>query len=201
MRKLLSIAAMIIAVPLMAAGCFGGPSAQEQAQNAAANSANSNGFYVPKNHLEQKNYNDRQRLADDPATIIWCTFFPPTVGQEPITVPIAGKLTSSGKKPVPDSAASDPNWTQDPGPDGMYGSSAEYRYGFDPTRTVYYDFTQLPSICTNAPLIWQKNKTTIAVGTDTTLSSLDKAASAALAKGNAKQAAQILRGAESKVGK
>lgn len=190
---------------LLAGGtaCGPGQSAADKSAAAAEKNAANNAFYVPSHKVEQQNYNDRQRLADNPSTILWCTFFPPTVGQEPITVPIAGKLTSSSKRPTPGTWTADTGGpgTERVGPDGMYGSSVEYRYGFDPTRTQYYDFTQLPSICTNTPLIWQKNKTTIAIQTDATLSSIDKAATAALNAGNAKEALKLLKGAESKGGK
>jgi hypothetical protein len=175
-----------LALTVLAAGC--GQTAQEKAANRAQRKADANAFYVPQHAMEQQNYNDRQRLGDNPSTILWCTFYPPTVGQEPITVPIAGKLTSSGKRPFADDTGL--------GPDGMYGSSVEYRYGFDPTRAIYYDFAGMASICTNAPLVYQLNKTVIATQTATTLTSLDKAAEAALKAGDAKKAAAILHQAE-----
>src|SRR6201987_5986521 len=135
------------------AGCGPtGTSAADQAQKASDNLQSQ--IYQSKNNIEFRNYNDRQKLADNPATILWCTFFPPGVqgtsnGTTPgqaFTVPIAGKLTSSNKRPY-DSTG----WSGDvyginlPGPDHMFGSSSEYRYGFDPTRAIYYDFTDLAS--------------------------------------------------------
>lgn len=45
--------------------------------------------YVPKNDVEGRNYNARQKLADNPATLIWCTTYPPTPNAKAFTVPAA----------------------------------------------------------------------------------------------------------------
>jgi hypothetical protein len=193
MNKTIVGTVVALGVVGVATGCNG--SSQSNAQQQAQSKASHHRVYIPRNDLELQNYNDRQRLADDPTTIVWCTFYPPTPGSKAFTVPIAGKLTSSGKTPFPQSAPSTDNWTQDPGPDGMYGQSSEYRYGFDPTRGVYYDFTTLASFCTNEPTVYQSQQTAIVVKTDATLSSLDHAAQAALKSGNAKRAAAILASA------
>lgn len=151
-------------------GC--GESAHDQSEHAAENLEGQ--IHQAKHNLEFRNYNLRQEIADNPATILWCTFFPPGVqgtsnGSTPgqaFTVPISGKLTSSGKRPYLD----------EPGPDHMYGSSVEYRYGFDPTLSIYQDFTNLPSYCTTEPTVWQAKQTTLVVQTDKTLSNLSKQA-------------------------
>lgn len=200
-NKVWVISATLSVALLLTAGLTacstGGTTASKQAQKQSNQLQGQ--IYQSQHDIEFNNYNLRQRMADDPSTILWCTFAFPNTGLQPITVPIAGKLTSSNKRPYDDHV-----YTQDygaeelPGPDHMFGSSSEYRYGFDPTRTIYYDFTGLPSFCTNTPLVWQKNETHIVVETAATLGSIDKAAQSALKAGDAKKALEILKGAESK---
>lgn len=167
--------------------------------------------YQSKHNVEFDNYNLRQKVADDPSTILWCTFFPPgvqgvgngsTAGQA-FTVPVAGKLTSSNKRSYSDVRYVDAGnyaWYQQqvPGPDHMFGASSEYRYGFDPTLTTYYDFTGLASFCTTEPTVWQAKKTQIVVNTDKTLTALTHAAEAAIKAGQPEKALGLLKTAESK---
>src|SRR5262249_21146719 len=140
---------LVLMVVVIGSSSCGDTSSAQQASQDASNKLQ-NQIYQPKHDVEFHNYNDRLRVSDDPSTILWCTFFPQTPAQEPITVPIAGKLTSSNKRPYRGTYEADNGapGTEIPGPDHMFGSSSEYRYGFDPTRTIYYDFTDLPSICT-----------------------------------------------------
>jgi len=78
----------------------------------------------------------------------------------------------------------------------MYGSSSEYRYGFGPTgKADYIDFTNLASVCTTQPKVWQAN-TPILTATSTTLTSITNAAEAALRAGNGKKAQEILNKAD-----
>jgi len=112
-----------------ASSCESGPSnAQQSAIDAAAN----NDIYEP---IELKNYNARQELTDNPNTILWCSVYPSNPNVTPYTVPIVGKLTSGNKRPY---ATSQVQFQEDytpeiPGPDKMFGTSGEYRYGFDST--------------------------------------------------------------------
>ncbi len=164
------------------------PNAQEQAQNTAANRVN----YIPKNDVEGKNYNARQALADNPASIIWCTVYPANPGVKPFTVPVVGKLTSGNKRPYPtevnkqytDSGSYFPEL---PGNDGFYGSSGDYRYGFGPDG-VYEDFTDIATFCTSAPTLIQKQTTQIAITSDGDTTSLDQRAETALKACRAKNA-------------
>lgn len=202
-RKTKAALVSFAALAVVAAGCGGGKKSSAVSASQKASAALQSQIYQDKNNVEFKNYNDRQKLADDPSTILWCTFYPPTVGQQPFTYPIAGKLTSSNKRPYSTTAYIDAGnyawYPKDvPGPDHMFGSSSEYRYGFDPTRTQYVDFTALPSFCTNKPTTYQANKTNIVVTTDATLNGIDKAAQAALKAGDAKKAMAILSQAGSK---
>lgn len=179
------VAAFALAVMALSAcsGPSGGPSnksAQEQAQDRAKTRTN----YVPKNDVEGNNYNARQRIADSPSTLIWCTAFPTNPNAKPVTIPIVGKLTSGNKRPYPnlrefhggaDGTVSGSDYFNPElaGPDGMFGSSGEYRYGFRPDG-VYVDFYNLETYCTSAPTVFQKQSTTIDLsssGNDTNVES------------------------------
>jgi hypothetical protein len=167
------------------ASCGGGAKPQQQApamQQAQAQ-AQANNVYIPKNHVEQNNYNLRQQIADNPATIIWCTSAFSTPGAPMFTVPIIGKLTSGGKRPLPTEQAQIDTDTfgytyypELPGPDGMYGSSGEYRYGFGPDGT-YYEFYGIETTCSSQPTIFQKENTKIVGGIDPALAAAQQQAS------------------------
>jgi hypothetical protein len=137
--------------------------------------------YVPKNDVEGHNYNARQAIADNPATLIWCTAFPTSPNAKAFTVPIVGKLTSGGKRPYPTSIVRDgyPYNPELAGPDGMYGVSGEYRYGFDPAGN-YHDFYNLETYCTSVPNVVQREQTTIIVKTSSNLELVDSQVEAAL---------------------
>lgn len=144
---------------------------QMQAQYKAQRRAAERAAYVPNISLDFLNYDKRQRRSDDPTTIVWCTVFPPTPGVRPMTFPIVGKLTSGGKRP----------FATDPGPDGMYGSSGEYRYGFTPDDNMV-DVYNIASVCTTEPTVWMKEKTDIVIHQDASLVRAQAAAKAALDK-------------------
>lgn len=206
----------LVAIPVAAlaiAGCGGSSNSQPSAQDLARKGSDALQAQVhqSQHNVEFRNYNWRQQVADDPATIVWCTFFPPglqgvsnssTPGQA-FTVPIAGKLTSSNKRPYDSTSYTDAgnySWypTEVPGPDHMFGTSAEYRYGFGPTgKADYQDFTGLASYCTTEPKIWQA-KTPIVASTSTTLQSIGAAASDAIRAGDAGKAQRLLATAEGK---
>lgn len=96
----------------LTAGCGGSSShpasAVQQAQQASQSLQSQ--VHQSKSNIEFRNYNWRQEISDDPSTILWCTFFPPgltgvsdgTTPGQAFTVPIAGKLTSSNKRPYSD---------------------------------------------------------------------------------------------------
>ena len=141
-------------------------------------------IYVMKNDVEYRNYNRRQQLADDPTSILWCTSAFPVPGSPMFTIPIVGKLTSGSKRPFPISD------TQ-PGPDGMYGSSGEYRYGFT-TSGMYADWYNMQTFCTTEPTVWQRQSTTLVMQADPELLRVQTAARAALARGDTAEANRIL---------
>lgn len=195
-------------------GCGGDTTSSAQDQAVKESNALQSQVYQTKHNIDFRNYNLRQKVSDDPATILWCTFFPSgiqnvTDGSTPgqaITVPIAGKLTSSNKRPYDNvdywDAGSNSWYPRElPGPDKMYGASAEYRYGFDPTLTDYQDVTALPSYCTTNPKVWQTQKTQLVVETDKTINGLTKAAEASIRAGNPERALALLKQAETSYGK
>jgi hypothetical protein len=187
----IGVVAVLIAVASLTACTSSGSKPSGQASAAAV--ANSRQNYVPKNDVEGKNYNARQKLADDPTTILWCTVYPTSPNAAAFTVPIVGKLTSSGKRPY---ATTQVQYQSDyspevAGPDGMFGTSVEYRYGFRPDGT-YVDFTGLETYCATSPTIVQVQTTKIDLAVGDALSRANDAARAALGRGDKAGAQKIL---------
>lgn len=176
---------LAFAVGFTGAGCSGGdkPKAQPNAQEQAEKRVKERENYVPQNDVEGRNYNARQRIADNPATILWCTEYPSNPNAKPFTVPIVGKLTSGNKRPYPTAVVEYGDYgsyvPEKPGPDGFYGTSGEYRFGFDPAGN-YHDFYNLETHCTTVPDIIQKNTTEIAITVKGNLVDQDKRAEAAM---------------------
>lgn len=177
------------AILLMGAG-ESGCNPQQEARQEAQNRASSRRAYIPHNDLEFKNYDKRQRIADDPTMILWCTSSFPIPSSPLFTVPVVGKLTSGGKRPFPD----------DPGPDGMYGHSGDYRYGFTPAD-IYSEWYGMPVFCSAQPSVWQRESTTIVMRDDPTLLDAHKKAREALKGGNAAEANRLLEEAVNKAGR
>lgn len=177
-----------IAAALALSGC-GAPTNRIEANREAERQAEKRSPYIQKNDIEYNNYDKRQRMSDDPTTIMWCTFFPPTPGTQPITIPVVGKLTSGGKRVF---RSTDGNGYENVGPDGMFGSSGEYRYGFTPGDNMV-DIYNLPSFCTTEPTVWQRAQTEIIITTDASLVAASKAASSALKAGDGAAAYAAIR--------
>lgn len=180
-----------IAVVVLAATCGVALAActadETSGQQAAQDIAKNRQVFVPKNDVEGRNYNARQSMADNPATLIWCTAYPTNPNAKAFTVPIVGKLTSGNKRPyatsqVKDYSSSDSGTYNPelPGPDGMYGTSGEYRYGFDPAGN-YHDYYNIETYCTSVPDVIQKETTTIVVKVAGDLATADAQAQTALA--------------------
>ena len=64
---------------------------------------------------------------------------------------------------------------------GMFGTSDDYRYGFDPAGN-YHDFYGLEVYCTTVPTVIQKNTTEIAISVSGDLNALDRQVEVELAK-------------------
>lgn len=182
MKKIAALALAALAVPGLTACTTDERTSQQQAADVAASRQN----YIPTNDVEGHNYNARQAIADNPSTLIWCTAFPTSPNAKAFTVPIVGKLTSGNKRPYPTSQEVGGGNTgtsyynpELPGPDGMYGSSGEYRYGFDPAGN-YHDFYNVETYCTTVPNVVQKEQTTIVVKVAGDLNVVDQQVEAAL---------------------
>jgi hypothetical protein len=190
----------IALILLFVAGCGaeeeGTPkeSSQDRADNLAANVET----YDLKNTVELDNYNAKLALDDDPTTIIWCTAFPENASAPFITVPIAGKLTSSSTSALPPEVPVDRgnySWQMIPNTsvDGLYHPNPPpYRFGFTPGGQ-YVDFTGLSTFCTTNPLQFQRES--VEVDLDTGLNNATNAAQQALADGDKDRAQQIIEGA------
>lgn len=155
--------------------------------------------YDPVNHVELDNYNDKLALDDDPSTIIWCTAFPDNASAPFITVPIAGKLTSSSTTALnPEKVINGPgNGAESVVPnvsvDGLYHPNPpQYRFGFTPGHQ-YVDFFNMPTFCTTKPLQFQRSS--IQLDIDGELNQATSEAQQALQDGDGDQAQQILEDA------
>lgn len=180
MKKFLLAVGIFVFVAnlLFLVGC----SKQDAAIKAAIKKAdNREDYYIPKNDLDFKNYNKRQMISDDPTVILWCTSAFPIPSSPLFTVPIVGKLTSGSKRPFPN----------DPGPDGMYGPSGEYRYGLTPSN-VYADWYNMSTFCTTEPMVWQRKQTVIVMQQDPVLLEAHKEAREFLRKGQVNKANEVL---------
>ena len=151
--------------------------------------------YVMQNDVEFQNYNRRMQLADDPTTILWCTSAFSTPGSPLFTVPVIGKLTSGNKRPYPteivDAGDGESYFSELPGPDGMFGTSGDYRYGFTPTD-AYADWYNIETFCTTEPTVWQKESTVIVMESDPGLLEAQERAREALVRGDKEEAERIL---------
>jgi hypothetical protein len=154
---------------------------QQQAADAALKQAQNANIYVNHNQVELANYNKRQEIADNPATILWCTSSFPQSNSPMFTTPIVGKLTSSTKRP----------YSTEPDASGMYGGSTEYRYGFTPSG-FYADFYNIATFCTTELTLFQRQQTVVMLAPDDAVNVAQKQAQAALAAGDPKKATQIL---------
>lgn len=190
MKRLTIIAAMtvfaLLAIGLTACGGSGG-------RSAAAKQAEQNRRdfvpYIPHNGVEGANYNKAQELADNSSTIIWCTVMPQSSTAPVVTIPIAGKLTSST---VSAFSSVDGNGYPKASVDGLYHNSPPpYRYGFTPGgQYVEFDGTNGP-ICTTAVNEFQRQS--ISVKLDSGLTNATKRAEKALSEGKNAEAQQILQ--------
>lgn len=144
--------------------------------------------YEPINDVEFNNYNRAQRLYDSPTTIIWCSTTWGNASAPIITMPVAGKLTSSSVSLFPnqvirqygESGSYNPEL---PSVDGMYhGSPPPYRYGFTPGGQ-YIDFFNMPTVCTTALTSFQRESTRVDVSVDPRVAAAQKDAERALDAG------------------
>lgn len=145
-------------------------------------------------NAELRNYEGAQKLYSNPNTIIYCTTTWGNASAPLVTIPIAGKLTSSSVSFFPSTRAKvgggGDGWnTNEYTPerrsvDGLYhGSPPPYRYGFTPGGQ-YVDFFNMPTLCTTALTKFQRESTKVAITVDEASKAADAAAEDALAHGD-----------------
>lgn len=155
--------------------------------------------YLPTNNVELDNYNRAQELYDDPAAIQWCTAFPSSNSAPIITLPIAGKLTTSATSYFnPQERVSGSNGAVSlptRSVDGLYHGDSFYRYGFTPGGQ-YVDFSNsLELLCTTALTEFQRENTFVeGVDTSGDIEKLQQQAEEALKDGDRDKAVDILGG-------
>lgn len=155
--------------------------------------------YLPTNNVELDNYNRAQELYDDPAAIQWCTAFPSSNSAPIITLPIAGKLTTSATSYFnPQERVSGSNGAVSlptRSVDGLYHGDSFYRYGFTPGGQ-YVDFSNsLELLCTTALTEFQRENTFVeGVDTSGDIEKLQRQAEEALKDGDRDKAVDILGG-------
>lgn len=145
------------------------------------------------------NYNAAQKLYASKSTIVWCTTTWGNASAPLVTVPIAGKLTSSSVSFYPSSrAVLDSDTTRSEytperrSVDGMYhGSPPPYRYGFTPGGQ-YVDFSNMQVFCTTALTKFQRQNTKVSIENDPTAATADAQAQDALKRGDKAGAQKIL---------
>lgn len=152
--------------------------------------------YLPKHDVEATNYNKAQQLYDTPSTIIWCSTTWGNASAPIVTVPIAGKLTSSSTtffNPETWDGDSDGNVAlPNRSVDGLYHPNPpQYRYGFTPGGQ-YVDFFGMPTFCTTALTKFQRQQTKVSLAVDPKDKAADAAAQAALKRGDKQTAERIL---------
>lgn len=201
-RLLAGVAGLMLLVPLLAACPSSDQPDKKSNGGGRAKAVETNKkFPAPDihNYVEYNNYVKKYKLDDDPASIKWCTFSWNTANAPLVTVPIAGKLTSSSVSLFPSSQAKVQSGGGDgvshttynpelPQADGMFhGSPPPYRYGFTPGGQ-YVDFTNVAVFCTTALTKFQKDKTEVDVSYDSAASHGTTAAEQALKQCQAQQA-------------
>jgi hypothetical protein len=194
-KVFLAVIALGAVFALTACGGSDNPRAQAQAQ-ANANGSQFKPYIPPPNNTEEQNYNKAQQMYNDPANILWCTVLSQSSTAPIITVPIAGKLTSSTTTAFqPEYAGGHDASVALPANsvDGLYHPNPPpYRYGFTPGGQ-YVDFFNAPTVCTTQPMEFQRQSVTVKV--DGSLNSATTKAEAALKSGDKSKAQAILESA------
>lgn len=200
-KKVLGVViAALAVVGLSACEEGGGPAPKTEREQVEQKAAEREGVYIPQNDVEFNNYNKAQELYDNPSSIIWCTTTWGNASAPLVTVPVAGKLTSSSVSYFPNQekvTADLGEWNGDMlvearSVDGMYhGSPGPYRFGFTPGGQ-YVDFTNMPTFCTTALTEFQRQSTEVSISNDDVSASIQEQAETALQSGDADEAQRLL---------
>lgn len=201
MKTKKTLVAILSGLALLGAGC-GPEDNNEDARQKVDNAAKKLQPYLPQNQVEFNNYNKAQELYDSPETIIWCSTTWGNPSSPIVTIPIAGKLTSSSTTFFrPETGIEIPG--SDNGGvgsarsvDGLFHPNPpQYRYGFTPGGQ-YVDFFNMDTVCTTALTKFQREQTEVSISTDAVAAQADAKASQALKNGNKAEAQRILEGIE-----
>lgn len=203
--------AWLAALIVLAVGCGGVALAGDDPLSQIDKKANSYKPFIQPfpDNAELRNYEGAQKLYAQPTTIIYCTTTWGNASAPLVTIPIAGKLTSSSVSYYPSErakAGSDGRNISEFTPnrrsiDGLYhGNPPPYRYGFTPGGQ-YVDFFNMPTLCTTALTKFQRQATKVTVTVDPESRAADLAAQDALKNGNKAGAERILEALDSSAGK
>lgn len=200
-KNIIKATAVTGALLLALTACGGGAASAKSEKQEIADKAATFSAYKPKNNVELENYNRSQELYDDPAAIQWCSAFPSSASAPIITLPIAGKLTTSSTSYFSPTEIRDRYDSQMNIParsvDGLFHGDSFYRYGFTPAGQ-YVDYSNsLELLCTTSLTEFQRQNTFVeGVNTDkgVDVAANQKAAEAALKDGDGDKAAAILGG-------
>lgn len=170
-RKI-GVAVCLAAMTLTAASCGSQASSKSNQQLKQVNrNATRRAAYLPSNNVEFNNYNRAQAVYDSPSTIIWCSTTWGNPSAPIVTIPVAGKLTSSSVSYFPNQVVEQYSDSGSYNPelrsvDGMFhGNPPPYRYGFTPGGQ-YVDFFNMPTVCTTALSKFQRQKTQVSITVD-----------------------------------
>lgn len=197
MKKKIAILALSAIAVTGLAGCTSGGDTSEY--KAVEEKAASNKAYIPENDVELRNYNKAQELYDNPTAIQWCTAFPSSNSAPIITMPIAGKLTSSSASYFAPTDVHENSYGMTTTPkrsiDGLYHGDSFYRYGFTPGG-IYVDYANsLELMCTTALTDFQRQNTFVeGTNTEGDVDARQAKAEEALNNGDAAGATAILEG-------
>lgn len=187
----LLVAALASVLALTACEDGGTASQEKKAKTQVEKVANARSpVYIPRNNTEYNNYNEAQKLYDSPTTIIWCTTTWANPSSPMVTVPVAGKLTSSSTTYFrPEEFLDRGNYFWQTGTarsvDGMFHPNPPgYRYGFTPGGQ-YVDFYELPTFCTTSLTKFQRKSTSVSVSVDQQALRAQASAEQALKSGKA----------------
>ena len=189
MKRIISMTLIAILASFFAFGCAEPePDKSETQRSQVEKKASKRSAYIPTNDVEFSNYNKAQKLYDSPTTIIWCSTTWGNPAAPIITVPVAGKLTSSTVSFFPNSRLHSDDYgkvmVEQKSVDGMYhGTPPPYRYGFTPGGQ-YVDFFNMSTYCSSKPSKFQRQETKLVLSVDSGLNAATSRAEKALARGD-----------------
>lgn len=195
MKKVICVLVLLALSAFGLAACGSSESSERHTAKQGAEENRKNFVpYIPKNQIEGSNYNKKEELFDNPNTIIWCSAFPPGSNYPVITIPIAGKLTSSSVSVFPSDKVERDHGNavvEAEDVDGLFhGSPPPYRYGFTPGGQYVSFEGGLATLCTTQPLEIQRQSVSVKVAGG--LNKAQKEAEVALKAGDSQKAQEIL---------